>query len=177
MKLNLKKIFKYSSFSIFVLYLAVVFYFIVLPVNISDALVKPFYCAKSFVAKVVYQDYIEFGTKQEIIKYIKEIENKRNVHVIDAARIFVYENSRHLINEWHDKHAFRTNKMLNIMAKHFQTKHLSCSLQQYIYSVIIWVFFFVAFAIFFFNPKDRNFLILHYSFSFSKLFNHFTDFF
>ena len=30
---------------------------------------------------------------------------------------------------------------------------------------------------FFFNPKDRNFLILHYSFSFSKLFNHFTDFF
>ena len=29
----------------------------------------------------------------------------------------------------------------------FQTKHLSCSLQQYIYSVI-WVFFFVAFAVF-----------------------------
>ena len=56
----------------------------------------------------------------------------------------------------------------------FQTKHLSCSLQQYIYSVI-WVFFFVAFAVFF-NPKDRNFLILHYSFSFSKLFNHFTGF-
>ena len=58
------------------------------------------------------------------------------------------------------------------LSKHFQTKHLSCSLQQYIYSVI-WVFFF-AFA-FFFNPKDRNFLILHYLFSFSKLFNLFTE--
>ena len=30
---------------------------------------------------------------------------------------------------------------------------------------------------FFFNPKDRNFLILHYSFSFSKLFNLFSELF
>ena len=62
------------------------------------------------------------------------------------------------------------------LSKHFQTKHLSCSLQQYIYSVIWYFLDFFAFAVFF-NPKDRNLLILHYSFSFSKLFNLFSEVF
>jgi len=65
-------------------------------------------------------------TMSQIENKVRLISNKENVLLHDAARIFVYRNSNHNINEWHNKDDWNLNMVLNIMASGTQKPSLSC---------------------------------------------------